>query len=410
MRKKLFSTTIIILLLAVTLFSVQTGAVVSPYVAVFPSSTKNPSLTPGSNYTISIKTDYAGNDITGWQFTLSYNASVLYGVKVTNGDLITKDKDPLAMFLPGTFDNTAGTLSLTGAFFPFIYPPAPLTSGPGTLANVTFIVKDTGASNIILGPETTLFGYTEGGFGEKYKIVDGYVQPDHLGHGYFDNTVPPPEFVPPVAVITAPEIAYVNEPIEFSGENSYDPDEGLIISYRWEFGDGTPPVQTTIPTIIHNYTTTGIYLVTLVVTDEENQMSEPAQHSIEIMIRPLASLVKWKAKPEAHHWIWSKDQDKNVSLTALAGNLAETPVDIEVIFSILDTRGGMPAGPDIVVTKTLDVSSADVPITVELNPFDYGYSGTKKVFYAHVTLKYYDPIIGTYVPTTSKIVKFAVVP
>lgn len=397
------------LLLAVTFFSVQTGAVVSPYVAVFPSSTKDPSLTPGSNYTISIKTDYSGDDITGWQFTLSYNASVLYGVKVTNGDLITKDKHISATFIPGTFDNNVGELSLTGAAF-LTLEPVPLTSGPGTLAYVTFTVVGTANSDITLGPETALIGYTEGGSGDRYKIVDGYVQPDHLGHGYFDNTVPPPEFVPPVAVITAPEIAYVNEPIEFSGENSYDPDEGLIISYRWEFGDGTPPVQTTIPTIIHNYTTTGIYLVTLVVTDEENQMSEPAQHSIEIMIRPLASLVKWKAKPEAHHWIWSKDQDKNVSLTALAGNLAEIPVNIKVTFSVLDTRGGMPAGPDIVVAKTLEVSPADVPITVELNPFDYGYSGTKKVFYAHVTLKYYDPIIGTYVPTTSKIVKFAVVP
>lgn len=161
----------------------KVSAVEYPGIYVEPSSTVG--LTPGSsNYTISIKTNYTGNDIQSWQFTLSYNASVLNGVEVTNGDLVTKEKNASATFMPGTFDNTGGKLSLTAAFFFFISEPAPMTSGPGTLATVTFTVVGIGESNMTIGPETKLIGYTESGYGDPYNIVDAGTMPDHIGHGY----------------------------------------------------------------------------------------------------------------------------------------------------------------------------------------------------------------------------------
>jgi len=101
-------------------------------------------------------------------------ATYLYG-GVTNGDLITKDKDPTAWFKPGTFNNTIGKLSTTNAFFMYLGTPQPVASGPGTLANVTFTVVDKGISNITLGPETALLN-NEGG-----TIID------HTQHGYFSN-------------------------------------------------------------------------------------------------------------------------------------------------------------------------------------------------------------------------------
>jgi len=172
-----------------------------PSIMVVPAITEDPTLTPGKNFTISIKTDYNGTDIQAYQFTLSYNPNVLHGVEVTNGDLITTDEHPSATFMPGTFDNTEGTLSLTGAFFFFIVKPAPITSGPGILANVTFTVVGYGTSDITIGPETVLFGYTEGGYGEPYHIIDAETMPDHIQHGYFDNTEPPPP-PPPRPVIS----------------------------------------------------------------------------------------------------------------------------------------------------------------------------------------------------------------
>jgi len=163
----------------------------SPYVGVVPHCTVDPNLTIGTTYTVAIYTDYNGSDITGWQFTLEYNPHVLHGVEVTNGDLITNATHPdKARFLLGTFDNTAGKLSLTGAHFFFVSEPAPLTSGPGTLANVTFEVVGIGDSDITLGTLTKLIGYTEGGYGEYDEIVSN-LKPDikHLLHGSFRNTV-----------------------------------------------------------------------------------------------------------------------------------------------------------------------------------------------------------------------------
>jgi hypothetical protein len=116
---------------------------------------------------------------------------------VVNGNLITAEKDPSATFLPGTFDNTAGKLSMAGAFFNYASPPPPATSGPGTFANVTFRVVGYGSSNITLGEETKLWGPAQPPlYLFAYKIIDaaqppGSVNPpygsDHIGHGYFEN-------------------------------------------------------------------------------------------------------------------------------------------------------------------------------------------------------------------------------
>ena len=96
------------------------------------------------------------------------------------------------MFIPGAFNNTEGTLSLTGAFwFPHIGPP-PITppSGPGTLANVTFTVVGYGTSNITLGPETRYIGYDPGDPEiQPYSIIDAETMPDHIGHGFFTNKI-----------------------------------------------------------------------------------------------------------------------------------------------------------------------------------------------------------------------------
>ncbi|MDH5375952.1 MAG: carboxypeptidase regulatory-like domain-containing protein [Candidatus Bathyarchaeota archaeon] len=116
-------------------------------------------------------------------------ATYLYG-GITNGDLVTKDKDSSALFIPGSFDNTIGELSKPGAVFLDFDPPQYTTSGPGTLANVTFTVVGKGISDITIGDETNLLGYTEGGAGESYSIIDAKTMPEHIQHGKFDNRFP----------------------------------------------------------------------------------------------------------------------------------------------------------------------------------------------------------------------------
>jgi len=149
----------------------------------------------GSNYTFSIRTNYTGSDICGYEFQLTYDPSILIGVNVTNGDLITKTKNDNATWGPGEFNNTVGTLSRTGASFLFLVPPPYTTSGEW-LANVTFTVVGCGISNITLvetGYATRLIGFDPGhpradedGY---YNIIEQY-WPDvgHIVGSVFDHS------------------------------------------------------------------------------------------------------------------------------------------------------------------------------------------------------------------------------
>ena len=173
-----------------TLVSPSKVRVKSQYITVIPQSTVDPKLEPGNNYTVSIYTDYNGSDVWSWVFELTYNPTVLEGIEVVNGDLITTDKHPDALFEAGDFNNTLGKQWQTNAFFYYIEKPIPTTYGPGILANVTFTVVGTGDSGITLvESKTKLTGYnaiTE----EFYEIVSDW-KPGirHILHGYFRNTV-----------------------------------------------------------------------------------------------------------------------------------------------------------------------------------------------------------------------------
>lgn len=159
----------------------------SPYIGVVPHSIVDATLKQDATFTISIWTDYNGSDISHWKFTLTYNPSVLNGVNVTNGDLTTTAKHPSAIFLAGTFDNTGGKLSSTEGFF--VGLPPPTTSGPGTLANVTFKVVGVAESIITVGLETQLLGWDSEANKEYIVISRDKPALHHILHGYFRNSV-----------------------------------------------------------------------------------------------------------------------------------------------------------------------------------------------------------------------------
>ena len=71
--------------------------------------------------------------------------------------------------------------------------------------------------------------------------------------------------IPPVAVISAtPTSGYAPLAVSFSGSGSSDLD-GSIVSYSWNFGDGT---SGTGATVAHTYASTGAYTALLTVTDD----------------------------------------------------------------------------------------------------------------------------------------------
>ncbi|MFW5776244.1 MAG: PKD domain-containing protein [Spirochaetota bacterium] len=78
--------------------------------------------------------------------------------------------------------------------------------------------------------------------------------------------------VPPVAQISrSPEgDVVVGEPVSFDGSGSSDPD-GEIVAYAWDFGDGA---TSTDESPQHTYTTAGSFIVSLTVTDDDDNTNE----------------------------------------------------------------------------------------------------------------------------------------
>jgi len=183
------------------------------YVAVVPHCTVNSSLTIGTRYNITIYTDYNGSDIHAYDFTLRYNPNILRGVEVANGEIVKNTTHPDEVdFVTGNFDNTAGSLSNTYAYY---VQAGKMASGPGILAYVTFDVVGLGNSDIILGDDTILWGWDPVAE-ETYKIVSEY-RPTffHILHGFFQNK----EVIHDVAVVSvtvSPSEVVQGEPVNIT--------------------------------------------------------------------------------------------------------------------------------------------------------------------------------------------------
>ena len=94
---------------------------------------------------------------------------------------------------------------------------------------------------------------------------------------------------PPVASAGGPYSAGPGQSIQFNGSGSSDPD-GDVLTYAWNFGDGSPVVGGQNPT--HSYALLGPYLATLVVTDDgdPNLSSVPSFANVQIISSIPATL------------------------------------------------------------------------------------------------------------------------
>jgi|Deesub1362A_J573_1020465.scaffolds.fasta_scaffold06767_4 hypothetical protein len=89
---------------------------------------------------------------------------------------------------------------------------------------------------------------------------------------------------PPKALASVtPTIIYEGESVSFSAAGSFDPD-GSIVTYAWDFGDGSTATQTTVT---HTYSASGNYTVMLTVKDNDG-LSDTTTASI--IVRPRATI------------------------------------------------------------------------------------------------------------------------
>ncbi|MCK4477127.1 PKD domain-containing protein, partial [Candidatus Bathyarchaeota archaeon] len=94
---------------------------------------------------------------------------------------------------------------------------------------------------------------------------------------------------PPVAIFTeSAETVYTNEVISFDASDSYDPD-GVIVSYFWDFGDGTNASGVTVG---HAYSEDGLYTVTLTVTDDDGASASTSATKTVLNSPPVASFTE----------------------------------------------------------------------------------------------------------------------
>jgi PKD repeat protein len=90
----------------------------------------------------------------------------------------------------------------------------------------------------------------------------------------------------------APSLPYVNETVTFNASAS-TPEGGTIVSYLWNFGDGS---TATGMVVTHAYTSYGTYVVTLTVTDSE-ELTSTCTKQIRVIIRPVAKFTRTPQYP-----------------------------------------------------------------------------------------------------------------
>ncbi|EMR74685.1 PDK repeat-containing protein [Thermoplasmatales archaeon SCGC AB-540-F20] len=162
---------------------------------------------------------------------------------------------------------------------------------------------EAGATNIVfvtLNLESTQIGEAsidilitkisdDNGYPIEPSIVNGSgnVVRDHSsnGNGNGDNGgggVPPTNQAP-IADASAgePYQGFVSEEITFDGSLSFDPDEGDVLSWFWEFGDGENEIGEISK---HRYSSPGTYNVILTVSDDSD--AEDSYNTTAIISQP----------------------------------------------------------------------------------------------------------------------------
>ena len=152
--------------------------------------------------------------------------------------------------------------------------------------NITAIETKT-VTNLAPSSETTLIfnwnttNVTPGNYTIKAVASTVRGEIDTADNTYIDGSVK--VIKSPVAHFTySPTSPLTGETITFDASLS-TPDGGTIISYEWNFGDGTPNATGMITT--HTYTDNGTYAVTLTVTDDDG-LADTCSQNITVLNRP----------------------------------------------------------------------------------------------------------------------------
>ena len=115
--------------------------------------------------------------------------------------------------------------------------------------------------------------------------------------------------LPPIAIIKTDKISvFTDEPIQFSGEDSYDP-EGEALDFLWNFGDNK---TSSLKSPQHSWYDAGMYQVTLTVIAEDQEGSETKN----IEVKSLGPIAKLELKDDSGTTIEKTRSNANITLDA----------------------------------------------------------------------------------------------
>jgi PKD repeat protein len=170
-------------------------------------------------------------------------------------------------------------------------PPTAAISGPTAAVVSQTLEFDAGSSS----DDGDIVGYDwdwgDGAVGSGITVTHAYAQAGAYtvtltvtdDEGLSDVATHPVQIQqPPTAVIGGPTTAAISQTLQFDASHSSD--DGEIVSYDWDLGDGG--LSSGI-TVTHAYTPTGIYTVTLTVTDDDG-LTDQAKHAVRIGLPPTA--------------------------------------------------------------------------------------------------------------------------
>jgi len=308
-------------LVALLLVSTIVDIGISPAVTkmyVDPSAIVDPTKGVDSVFTVSVKVANVAN-LYGWSFKLFFNPSIVQvtGISIPSPSFLRSAG--YTKVLAKSYNNTAG-YAYVSETLNVPYPPQG-ASGNGTLATVSFKVFGVGVTALDLAETklNTVFA------GNRIPIA-------HLAEdGIFDNRL---ANLPPVAIFTVtPPIGVVGTLFTFDASASHD--DGWIVSYFWDFGDGTNATDKIVQKTWGSGTE-GTYAITLTVTDN-NGKSSSMQYTLTVFAWIDAGnhpdLVQTLIWPEHSVFMEAVDGEHEI-LWAKVGNPTDKAYQVYVNFTI----------------------------------------------------------------------------
>ena len=239
------------------------------------------------------------------QFVINGGTTAGYWVDMSTfpTDLTGAPAGTVAVFKYGTFNPTGGTGGVYGAPNTRVGNADPLStfSPDGT---IRIVVPRSAVGNPALGAKLTGF-LVRVRFGTDTAAVTPDNMPSDLGpagsYTVVGNQVCRPNTAPTAVLTAVPQAGTKPLTVNFDGSGSFDPDTAApadtIVSYTFNFGDGSAPVTQASPTIGHQYVNNGDYPARLTVTDSRGKAStNVAQQVISVAggTPPVAGVVSRK--------------------------------------------------------------------------------------------------------------------